>query len=161
MSHVDTHNGTVVKPFCPRTLAYYIYINARSHHSICVKLYSSLNMNIWYVCERQPHSVTPQKFTSMNKLLTKHRRFSTSTHPTEPHDILFPRTSWNSFKDLTPTSHVYTGTTWRTNHVYIIIPINITLIHWSIMVRQNDCDGAISTISHDSLPIPMNITDTE
>ena len=114
ISHVDTHNGTVVKPFCPRTLAYYIYINARSHHSICVKLYSSLNMNIWYVCERQPHSVTPQKFTSMNKLLTKHRRFSTSTHPTEPHDILFPRTSWNSFKDLTPTSHVYTGATWRT-----------------------------------------------
>ena len=47
------------------------------------------------------------------------------------------------------------------NHVYIIIPINITPIHWSILVRQNDCDGAISTISHDSLPIPMNITDTE
>ena len=45
------------------------------------------------------------------------------------------------------------------SHDLLLIPINITPIYWTILVRH--IDGDTSTISYDSLPIPLDITETE
>ena len=46
-------------------------------------------------------------------------------------------------------------------HEVLLIPLNITPIHWKILVRHiNDVD-APSVISHDSLPIQLDTTAIE
>ena len=46
-------------------------------------------------------------------------------------------------------------------HNYLLIPYNITPVHWTLLVRISDHATGITIVSHDSLPMPYDITATE
>ena len=46
-------------------------------------------------------------------------------------------------------------------HNYLLIPFNITPVHWTLLVRTADPVTGTTIISHDSLPMPNDITSTE
>ena len=43
----------------------------------------------------------------------------------------------------------------------LLIPINITPTHWTMLVRANSEGSIPDTMSHDSLPIPLDLTTTQ
>ena len=44
---------------------------------------------------------------------------------------------------------------------FLLLPINITPTHWTLLVRQQDVTKDSTTISHDSLPIPIDLISTQ
>ena len=44
---------------------------------------------------------------------------------------------------------------------FLLLPINITPTHWTLLVRQQDVTKDSTTISHDSLSIPLDLTSTQ
>jgi len=44
---------------------------------------------------------------------------------------------------------------------FLLLPINITPTHWTLLVRQQDVTTDSTTIFHDSLPIPLDLTSTQ
>ena len=44
---------------------------------------------------------------------------------------------------------------------FLLLPINITPTHWTLLVRQQDKTTTAHTISHDSLPVPLDLTSTQ
>ena len=47
------------------------------------------------------------------------------------------------------------------NSSYLLLPINITPIHWTILVRRQDATSGDSTIFHDSLSNPLDLISTQ
>ena len=43
---------------------------------------------------------------------------------------------------------------------FLLLPFNITTTHWTPLVRRNVANTGAHTVSHDSLPVPMNFTST-
>ena len=46
-------------------------------------------------------------------------------------------------------------------HKYLLIPYNITPVHWTLLVRISDRVTGTNIVSHDSLPMPNDITTAE
>ena len=46
-------------------------------------------------------------------------------------------------------------------HNYLILPFNITPVHWILLVHRTDHVHGTTTVSHDSIPMPKDITATE
>ena len=44
---------------------------------------------------------------------------------------------------------------------FLLLPINITPTHWTLLARQQDVNKSSTTIFHDSLPLPLDITSTQ
>ena len=47
------------------------------------------------------------------------------------------------------------------SHNYLLIPFNISPVHWTLLVRRTDHVHGTTIVSHDSLPIPFDITVAE
>ena len=45
-------------------------------------------------------------------------------------------------------------------NTFLLVPFHITATHWTLLVRRNDDDKGTHTVSHDSLPMPLDFTDT-
>ena len=131
------HKSTVTPPCLHRAVQ-----KLKRKHTICLRAYITL-------CD------TTSLY--LNDQIINHtfffQKISMNTHPIEPHAI--SNVQRRHRRELEHSA----GATFT--HEFLLIPLNITPIHWTIPVRQmNDVD-APSVISHDSLSIPLDTTAIE
>ena len=146
MSHI--HQSIVPPPYLHRTMQ-----ELKHEHTICLRAPTAS-------CDTPSLYLNDQIINHTLQILHKHSPFHSSRHflPTYFSELIQrPHTNLHRLHRRQLEHAAGASLT----HEYLLIPLNIIPIHWTLLVRHINGDSAPSVIYHDSLPILLDTTAIE